>query len=78
MEELPGDEVTIYRQGNFTDMCRGPHIRYTAGIKAFKLMTIAGAYWRGSEKRPMLQRIYGIAFNNQKELDEYLVSPGRN
>ena len=74
MEELPGDEVTIYRQGNFTDMCRGPHIRYTAGIKAFKLMTIAGAYWRGSEKRPMLQRIYGIAFNNQKELDAYLVA----
>jgi threonyl-tRNA synthetase len=74
MEELPGDEVTVYRQGNFTDMCRGPHIRYTAGIKAFKLMTIAGAYWRGSEKRPMLQRIYGIAFNNQKELDAYLVA----
>ena len=74
MEELPGDEVTIYRQGNFTDMCRGPHIRYTAGIKAFKLMTIAGAYWRGSEKRPMLQRIYGIAFNNQKELDAYLLA----
>ena len=74
MEELPGDEVTIYRQGNFTDMCRGPHIKYTAGIKAFKLMTIAGAYWRGSEKRPMLQRIYGIAFNNQKELDAYLIA----
>jgi threonyl-tRNA synthetase len=74
MEELPGDEVTIYRQGNFIDMCRGPHIRYTAGIKAFKLMTIAGAYWRGSEKRPMLQRVYGIAFNNQKELDAYLVA----
>ena len=73
MEELPGDEVTIYRQGNFTDMCRGPHIKYSAGIKAFKLMTIAGAYWRGSEKRPMLQRIYGIAFNNQKELDAYLL-----
>jgi len=74
MEELPGDEVTIYRQGSFTDMCRGPHIRYTAGIKAFKLMTIAGAYWRGSEKRPMLQRIYGISFNNQKELDAYLAT----
>jgi threonyl-tRNA synthetase len=73
MEELPGDEVTIYKQGDFTDMCRGPHIRYSAGIKAFKLMTIAGAYWRGSEKRPMLQRIYGIAFNNQKELDAYLL-----
>ena len=74
MEELPGDEVTIYKQGNFTDMCRGPHLKYSAGIKAFKLMTIAGAYWRGSEKRPMLQRIYGIAFNNQKELDAYLLA----
>ena len=74
MEELPGDEVTIYRQGNFTDMCRGPHVRYSSAIKAFKLMSIAGAYWRGSEKRPMLQRIYGIAFNNQKELDAYLLA----
>ena len=74
MEELPGDEVTVYKQGNFTDMCRGPHLKYSAGIKAFKLMNIAGAYWRGSEKRPMLQRIYGIAFNNQKELDAYLVA----
>jgi threonyl-tRNA synthetase len=73
MEELPGDEVTVYKQGNFTDMCRGPHIRYTTGIKAFKLMSIAGAYWRGSEKRPMLQRIYAVAFNTQKELDEYLL-----
>jgi threonyl-tRNA synthetase len=53
-------------------MCRGPHLKYTAGIKAFKLMSIAGAYWRGSEKNPMLQRIYGIAFNTQKEIDEYL------
>jgi len=74
MEELPGDEVTVYKQGNFTDMCRGPHLKYSAGVKAFKLMNIAGAYWRGSEKRPMLQRIYGIAFNNQKELDAYLVA----
>ena len=72
IDELPEEKVTIYRQGEFTDMCRGPHVRYTSAIKTFKLMSIAGAYWRGSEKNPMLQRIYGVAFNNQKELDEYL------
>ena len=73
IDELPEEQVTIYRQGKFTDMCRGPHVKYTGSIKAFKLMSIAGAYWRGSEKRPMLQRIYAIAFNSKKELDEYLV-----
>ncbi len=73
IDELPEEQVTIYKQGNFTDMCRGPHVRYTSAIKAFKLITIAGAYWRGSEKNPMLQRIYGVAFNTQKELDEYLI-----
>jgi threonyl-tRNA synthetase len=73
IDELPEEQVTIYRQGNFTDMCRGPHIRYTSAIKSFKLMSIAGAYWRGSEKRPMLQRVYAVAFNNQKELDAYLL-----
>jgi threonyl-tRNA synthetase len=74
IDELPEEKVTIYRQGNFVDMCRGPHVRYTSAIKTFKLMSIAGAYWRGSEKNPMLQRIYAVAFNNQKELDEYLVT----
>lgn len=73
IEELPEEQVTVYKQGNFTDMCRGPHVKYTGSIKSFKLMSIAGAYWRGSEKNPMLQRIYGIAFNTQKELDEYLI-----
>jgi len=73
IDELPDEQVTIYKQGNFTDMCRGPHVRYTSQIKAFKLMSIAGAYWRGSEKRPMLQRIYAVVFNNQKELDAYLL-----
>ncbi|HXY74705.1 MAG TPA: threonine--tRNA ligase [Dehalococcoidales bacterium] len=73
IDELPEEQVTIYKQGNFTDMCRGPHVRYTSQIKAFKLMSIAGAYWRGSEKRPMLQRIYAVVFNNQKELDAYLL-----
>lgn len=72
IDELPEDEVTIYKQGNFTDMCRGPHVRYTSAIKAFKLMSIAGAYWRGDEKRPMLQRIYAIAFNNKTELQAHL------
>ncbi|MDD5288909.1 MAG: threonine--tRNA ligase [Dehalococcoidales bacterium] len=72
IDELPEEQVTIYRQGNFVDMCRGPHVRYTSAIKTFKLMSIAGAYWRGSEKNPMLQRIYAIAFSNQKELDAYL------
>ncbi|MDD5190631.1 MAG: threonine--tRNA ligase [Dehalococcoidales bacterium] len=73
LEELPGDEVTVYKQGNFTDMCRGPHVRYTSAIKTVKLMSVAGAYWRGSEKNPMLQRVYAVAFNNQKELDAYLL-----
>ena len=72
IEELPDEKVTIYRQGNFTDLCRGPHVQTTGEIKAFKLLNIAGAYWRGDEKRPMLQRIYGTAFFTQKELDEYL------
>ena len=70
--------VSIYRQGKFVDLCRGPHVSYTSEIKAFKLMSIAGAYWRGDEHRPMLQRIYGVAFARQAELDEYLKSPGRN
>ncbi len=74
IDELPEEQVTIYRQGSFTDMCRGPHVRYTSAVKAFKLMSIAGAYWRGSEKRPMLQRVYAVAFNNQKELDAYLAA----
>lgn len=73
IDELAEEKVTIYRQGNFTDMCRGPHVMSTADIKVFKLMSIAGAYWRGSEKNPMLQRIYAIAFNTKEELDEYLI-----
>jgi threonyl-tRNA synthetase len=64
--------VTIYKQGSFTDLCRGTHVASTGEVKAFKLTHIAGAYWRGDEKRPMLQRIYGVAFDNQTELDDYL------
>jgi len=73
IDELPEEQVTIYKQGNFTDMCRGPHVKYTSAVKTVKLMSIAGAYWRGSEARPMLQRVYAVAFNNQKELDAYLL-----
>ena len=72
IRDLNEDKVSIYRQGTFTDLCRGPHVKNTGEIKAFKLNTVAGAYWRGDEKRPMLQRIYGVAFANQKDLDEYL------
>jgi threonyl-tRNA synthetase len=72
IEEITDDRVGVYQQGNFTDLCRGPHISSTGEIKAFKLTSIAGAYWRGDEHNPMLQRIYGIAFESQQELDYYL------
>jgi threonyl-tRNA synthetase len=72
LDEIPEEKVGIYRQGSFVDLCRGPHVAATGEIKAFKLTSIAGAYWRGDEKKPMLQRIYGVAFNSRKELDEYL------
>ena len=70
--EIPDGTVSFYRQGGFTDLCRGPHLPSTSYIKAFKLLSLAGAYWRGDENREMLQRIYGTAFSNKKELDEYL------
>lgn len=70
---LNDGEITLYESGTFTDLCRGPHIPDTGFIKAVKLLNIAGAYWRGDEKRQMLTRIYGITFPKQKELDEYLV-----
>jgi len=72
IDEIGDASVTIYRQGSFTDLCRGPHLASTGEVKAFKLTHLAGAYWRGDEKRPMLQRIYGVAFESQKELDDYL------
>ncbi|KTB48634.1 threonine--tRNA ligase [Dehalogenimonas alkenigignens] len=73
LSELPADEDAIlYRNGDFVDLCKGPHVSHTARVKAFKLLSIAGAYWRGNEKRPMLQRIYGAAFQTKSELDEYL------
>ena len=72
IDGLKDGEITFYTQGQFTDLCRGPHLPNTSFIKAIKLTSIAGAYWRGDEKRKMLTRIYGITFPNQKELDEYL------
>ena len=71
--DLQDGEITFYETGKFTDLCRGPHLQDTSPIKAIKLLNIAGAYWRGDEKRKMLTRIYGITFPKQKELDEYLV-----
>jgi threonyl-tRNA synthetase len=72
INELADGSISFYTQGAFTDLCRGPHIPNTGFIKSIKLTSIAGAYWRGSEKNKMLTRIYGITFPNQKELDEYL------
>ena len=73
IERLPQDEViSTYQQGDFLDLCRGPHVNTTRQIGAFKLQSIAGAYWRGDEKRPMLQRIYGTAWPTQEELDDHL------
>ncbi len=72
LQDLADGSITFYEQGNFTDLCRGPHIPNTGFIKAVKLLNVAGAYWRGDEKNKMLTRIYGITFPKQKELDEYL------
>ena len=72
LDGLKGNEITFYHQGNFTDLCFGPHIPSTGRIRAIKLLSVAGAYWRGNEKNRMLQRIYGITFPTQKELDEHL------
>jgi threonyl-tRNA synthetase len=72
LEEIPQEKVSLYQQGNFIDLCRGPHIPSTRYIKAFKLTATSGAYWRGDERRPMLQRIYGIAFPTREELARHL------
>ncbi|HRN48382.1 MAG TPA: TGS domain-containing protein, partial [Niabella sp.] len=73
LSNLNDGEITFYTQGRFTDLCRGPHIPNTGLIKAIKLTSIAGAYWKGDEKNKMLTRVYGITFPTQKELDEYLL-----
>ncbi len=72
IDEIPDEKVSLYRQGSFVDLCRGPHVSSTGEIKAFKLVSIAGAYWRGDEHRPMLQRIYGVAFDTEEALAEHL------
>ena len=73
IEDLPDEEtISFYQQGEFVDLCAGPHIMYTKGVKAFKLTSVAGAYWRGSEKNKMLTRIYGTAFANKTDLENYL------
>ncbi len=72
IQDLDVDTVSIYQQGNFTDLCRGPHLPDTSWVKAFKLLRVAGAYWRGDEKNDMLQRIYGTAFFDKKALKKYL------
>ncbi len=67
----PGDQVSFYRNGKFVDFCRGPHVPSTGRVKAFKAMSLSGAYWLGDEKNPQLQRIYGTAFFSKKDLDDY-------
>ncbi len=73
LQNLKDGEITFYTQGQFTDLCRGPHIPHTGFIKAIKLTSVAGAYWKGDEKNKQLTRVYGVSFPAQKELDEYLV-----
>jgi threonyl-tRNA synthetase len=71
-DKVEGDEVSVYRTGDFLDLCRGPHVRSTKELKHFKLLRVAGAYWRGDEKQPQLTRIYGTAWSSAKDLDDYL------
>jgi len=72
LEEMDDEEVTLYKQGEFLDLCRGPHLPSTGIVKHFKLLSVSGAYWRGDEKNPMLQRIYGTAFAKEEDLKNYL------
>lgn len=73
IREMPADStVSLYSQGDFVDLCRGPHLPKTSAVRNFKLLSLAGAYWRGDEKNPMLQRIYGTVFSKREDLDEYL------
>lgn len=72
IDGIPDENVSIYHQGDFTDLCAGPHVRYSKQCKNFKLLKVSGAYWRGDEKNPMLQRIYGTAWKSKEELDKHL------
>lgn len=72
INEIPDEQISVYEQGDFVDLCRGPHVPDTGRIKAIKLLSVAGAYWRGDEKNRMLSRIYGVAFPDEKQLQKYL------
>ncbi len=72
LEEMQDDVVSVYEEGDFVDLCKGPHLRSTGAVKAFNLLSVAGAYWRGDERNKMLQRIYGVAFLREEELKRYL------
>ena len=72
IDEISDENVCLYRQGSFVDLCRGPHVSSTGEIKAFKLLSIAGAYWHGDEHQPMLQRIYGVAFASKEDQANHL------
>lgn len=72
ISEIPAETVSLYKCGDFVDLCRGPHVPHTGFLKAFKLLSVAGAYWRGDEKNAMLSRLYGTAFADEKALKEYL------
>ncbi len=72
IQEIEDERVTLYRQGGYVDLCRGPHLPFTGMVKAFKLLSVAGAYWKGDEKGPVMQRIYGISFPEQGDLERYL------
>jgi threonyl-tRNA synthetase len=72
LHEIEGDKVSLYKNGDFVDLCRGPHLRYTKEIKAFKLLSLAGAYWHGIETNPMMQRIYGTAWASKEDLEKHL------
>jgi threonyl-tRNA synthetase len=72
IDDIPEERVGLYRHGNFVDLCQGPHVARTGQVKAFRLMNLAGAYWRGSERNPMLQRIYGALFESEEELEAHL------
>ncbi|MFC1568083.1 threonine--tRNA ligase [Candidatus Margulisiibacteriota bacterium] len=74
LHEIEGDKVTLYKNDDFIDLCRGPHVRYTKEIKAFKLLSVAGAYWHGIETNPMMQRIYGTAWASKEDLEKYLMN----
>ncbi|HLF85780.1 MAG TPA: TGS domain-containing protein, partial [Nitrospiria bacterium] len=72
LEDIADETITVYQQGDFIDLCLGPHVPSSGKIGAIKLLSIAGAYWKGDEKRPMLQRVYGTSFPDKSELDSYL------